>query len=117
MRAGTMPLQHHEHGVHRLLDDDADVLRERRNRGNRVHLEWIRRSRPVAEQAACRGEDRIGNHVAGDDDRRVVGHVVLSLNRPHLLGRRREDHLSLAERILPAPRASPECLARRRRSA
>ena len=74
----------------------------------------IRGTRPIAEQPPGCGKHRVGRHVAGHDQRGVVGHVVLALNGAHLLGRRLEDHRALAERILATPGRTPERLPHRR---
>src|SRR5207244_3293310 len=87
------------------------VAPQRWNRRNGIAREWITPTFPVTKDRLRERERLRRSDVAGDDDRRVVRHVVAPLNGPHLLRCRAQDDRALTERILPTPSRRPERFA------
>ena len=100
-----LPLQHDGDGAHGTLHHHRSAGCQRRYRRNGFCGKRILALRPVAQEPLGQGEDGVGIHVAGDDERGVVRNVVAPLDVEELRGSHPLEHVALADDVLAAPLA------------
>ncbi len=113
--ARPLPFDEHRHRPHRRLGDHRLAARQRRDRRNGIRHEWVGLPGPVAEDLLRQREHMVRVHITGDDERRVVGHVVAVLDLAHLLRRHVTNDVAVTDHVLPAPVARIELLIHRLR--